>query len=116
MSDVLVLLIGPPSAMFLGLVFWPPGRPALIAWGIGAAVLALATAQVLPLGPAAGPDDWFHGIGLLSLMASAAVLLWVGLAQLARWLRLRAGHPPQYPFWLLGIALFGAAAVLQFSF
>lgn len=116
MNDVIVLLIGPPLAMFLGLVAWPAGRPALIAWGCGAAVLALATARTLPLAPASGPDDWFHGIEIVPLVAMAVVLVWVGLAQLVRWLRLRAGEPAYYPLWLLGIALIGVAAVLQFSF
>lgn len=105
--ELMVFIVGPPLVTFLILVGLPSGMVALMGHGIALFLWATAAAAIYPLRPRSGPDDWFHGIELVPLWGTFAVILAVGMAQLWRWQRKRSG---QKAYYMIALAVFGFAS------
>jgi hypothetical protein len=101
--DLLALIFMPPIGMFVILAVLPAGRVAAIGFAVAATLIGATAAVTFPLGPAQGPDDWYHGIEILPFSGMCAAWVLTGLAQLWRWARLRTGQRPHYLLVLLGM-------------
>lgn len=94
--DLLIILFTPPILAYLALTFLPVGRLALVGCIIAIALCLLAAMVIFPIGPASGPNDWFHGIEVLPFTGAVIVVTCVSLLQAIRWHRSRQGKETFY--------------------
>ena len=94
--DLIIVLFTPPILAYLALAFLPAGPPALAGCVIATILCLLAALAIFPIGPASGPDDWFHGIEVLPFTGAVIVVFCVSLLQAIRWYRARQGKETFY--------------------